>query len=415
MRASDLVMGEAWAITPEALNNILAIAERRNEVTPEALEAYRAEHVPTAERLQMRDGVAILSVSGPLFRHANLFTAISGATSYDVLRLDFQVAVDDAEARAILLNFDTPGGHANGVNEMAKAIRDARGRKPIVAYVGGMAASAGYWMASQADRIVIDETASLGSIGVRAAFPAQRDDGSVEFVSSQSPGKRLDLTSDDGRARIQARINALADVFIASVASGRGVTAEHVIARFGAGDVLVGASAITAGMADEFGTFESVLADLAATPAKSQPTSQKPRLELVRHRGALVDAADGLWDTMQAEGVDAAIYAGGHQTQQQTGAIHMSTNPAPANNSGSVSDEKIDALWAAALARNSERAGIDEPAAVQPATPQHPARAEGSGAPLVFSAGGDLPSAQKAKVDEMWAKAIADINAKRDM
>lgn len=48
----------AWAITPEALNNILAIAERRNDVTPEAVEAYRAEHVPTAEWLQMRDASA---------------------------------------------------------------------------------------------------------------------------------------------------------------------------------------------------------------------------------------------------------------------------------------------------------------------------------------------------------------------
>lgn len=273
MQASELVRGADWAITSEGLAQILAIAERRNEVTPEALEAYRAEHVPTAERLQMRDGVAILSVSGPLFRHANLFTSVSGATSYDVLRRDFQSAVDEAEARAILLNFDTPGGDANGVNEMAKAIRDARGRKPIVAYVGGMAASAGYWMASQADRIVIDETASLGSIGVRAAFPSAKEDGSVEFISSQSPGKRFDPVSDEGRARIQARIDAMADVFIASVAAGRNVSSQDVIERFGAGDVLVGKAAVAAGMADGFGTFESVLAELTGSLSAQNETA----------------------------------------------------------------------------------------------------------------------------------------------
>lgn len=193
MRAFDAAIREPWAITAEGLDLVLAVAGRENDnISIEALEAYRAEHIPTSERLFKRGSVAVLDVSGPLFRRANLFTAISGATSYDMLRRDLASAMDDHSVRGLALRFDTPGGEVANVDELAKAIREAKERKPIIAYVGSMAASAGYWLASQATEIVISETAILGSIGVRAAYQdtSKRDAerGIVDFISSQSPG-----------------------------------------------------------------------------------------------------------------------------------------------------------------------------------------------------------------------------------
>src|SRR5690606_31626331 len=160
-RALRAAIAEPWAITAEGLELVLSVAARENEISVEALEAYRSEHVPTAERLTKRGSVAILEARGPLFRRANLFTAISGATSYDIMRRDLQSALDDPSIRAIVMNFDTPGGEVTGVDELAKAIRAGKAIKPIMAYVGGSAASAGYWLASQATEIVIAETAVL--------------------------------------------------------------------------------------------------------------------------------------------------------------------------------------------------------------------------------------------------------------
>jgi membrane-bound ClpP family serine protease len=92
---------------------------------------------------------------------------------------------------AIVLNLDTPGGAVNGVDELARAIFAARERKRIIAYVGGMGASAGYWLASAASEIVVSDAAILGSIGVRMVAQdtteADRKSGRVEFISSQSP------------------------------------------------------------------------------------------------------------------------------------------------------------------------------------------------------------------------------------
>lgn len=274
-RALRAALAEPWAITAEGLELVLSVAARENEISVEALEAYRSEHVPTAERLSKRGPVAIIEARGPLFRRANLFTAISGASSYDIMRRDLQAALDDPSIRSIIVNYDTPGGEVTGVDELAKAIRAGKAIKPIVAYVGGSAASAGYWLASQSTEIVIAETAILGSIGVRAALQdtskKDAEAGRVEFISSQSPGKRTDLSTDEGRGRIQRTIDALADVFIATVAEGRGVKPDDVIAKFGGGDVLIGSAAVAAGMADRLGTFEAVIKELSGC----KPTSQR--------------------------------------------------------------------------------------------------------------------------------------------
>lgn len=271
-RVLQAALAEPWAITAEGLELVISVASRESEPSIEALEAYRAKHVPSSERLMRRGAVAILDVQGPLFNRANIFTSISGVTSYDMLRRDLQAALDDPSVEAIVMRYDTPGGAVADVDELAKAIRAGKKSKPITAYVGNMAASAGYWLASQSTEVVISETAMLGSIGVRAAYQdtskADEEKGVVEFISSQSPGKLTDLGSDEGRGRIQRTIDALADVFIATVADGRGVTPEDVIAKFGGGDVLIGSAAVAAGMADRLGTFEAVVEQLAGSGSK---------------------------------------------------------------------------------------------------------------------------------------------------
>ncbi|PWC81260.1 S49 family peptidase [Azospirillum sp. TSH64] len=279
MRAYEAALAAVWAMEEGSLRGLLEIAARENAVTPEALEAYRAQWLERGEQARVRDGVAILDVRGPLFKRANVFQAMSGATSYEVLRRDFAAALDDPEVGAVLLHIDSPGGEALGTAELAQAIYDARGRKPIVAYVGGLGASAAYWIASATDEIVVDATAIVGSIGVRMALrdtrAAEERAGvrTMNFASSQSPAKIDDPATDEGAARIQRTIDALADVFIGAVARNRGVDRETVLSKFGQGGTEVGEAAIAAGLADRLGSFEAVFADLAARVQKQKPAS----------------------------------------------------------------------------------------------------------------------------------------------
>ncbi|WP_167591811.1 S49 family peptidase [Jiella endophytica] len=281
MRALTAALGTPWAILPHALEEILTIAARENDITPEALEAYRSEAVNRSETLEKRGQVAILNIEGPLFRRANLFTEFSGATSYDIARRDLQVALDDRDIAAILLNVDSPGGAVAGCGELASAI--AAATKPVAAYVGGTAASAAYWLASAANEIVVDPSANLGSIGVIVGLSDHSEQDKAmgirrfEFVSSQSPKKRSDPATEEGASEYQRVADDLAAVFVAAVAKNRGVAEETVVAEFGGGSVLIGAKAVAAGMADSLGSFEETLAKLAKGDVRPRAIPSGPR------------------------------------------------------------------------------------------------------------------------------------------
>lgn len=279
MRALEAALNAVWAMETNALETLLTIAAREHETpTPEVLEAYRAKTLANAEVATVRDGVAIISLNGPMIKRGNFFSAMSGATSYDVIARDLTTARTDPKVKAGILLMDTPGGEANGAGELAAMVKAFAAEKPIIAYVGGMAASAGYWIASAATEIVVDPSAMLGSIGAQVALGKRDDPKGVttyKFVSSQSPMKNADPGTDEGAAHMQGIVDAMAQVFVEDVARNRGVAISTVLSDFGKGGIFVGQDAVKAGLADSTGNFEGVLAELSGKrsgPSKGTTT-----------------------------------------------------------------------------------------------------------------------------------------------
>ena len=280
--AFHLAASRPWVIQQESLETILAIADRYGN--PEAVQAKLGRPLDNTRTVTMRDGVAVIPITGPIFRYANLFTEISGATSTSVLATDIQTALDNPYVRGIVLDIDSPGGEATGINELANLIRAGRSVKPIKAYAGGLMASAAFWLGSAADEVIVDETAMLGSIGVVMSYldTTERDAKAgvrrVEIVSSASPDKRLDPATEDGRNKVQSVVDGLAELFVSAVASNRNTTTEKVLSDFGRGGVLIGRAAVEAGMADRIGSLETVIAELAgsaSTPKRNTSMSSK--------------------------------------------------------------------------------------------------------------------------------------------
>ena len=260
-RILEYFFSQHWALAPEMLEKILAIARGENE-SPEAVAAKLGRPLQNTRTVTHRDGVAVIPVTGPVFRYANLFTEISGATSVEVLATDFRSALDNPDIRGIVLEIDSPGGQVAGISEFAEQVRAAN--KPVVAYISDVGASAAYWIASAAGRVVIRDTASAGSVGVVATLHRGKQDNTrIEIVSSQSPKKRPNPETESGRAELQRVVDDIAQVFVDQVAAYRGATVGHVLEHFGQGGVLVGASAVRAGLADELGSLENVIAGLA--------------------------------------------------------------------------------------------------------------------------------------------------------
>lgn len=296
--ALQWILSQAWASTAEALEAIIKIADREDELIiagaklPADLAAvfHKSAAVvrlpgrgeDNGNRLEMIDGVAVLSVFGPIFPRANLMTELSGATSAEMVGNNFKAALADPNVRGILLKIDSPGGAVTGVSELADLITSARGTKPVRAFVQGIGASAAYWIASAADQIIAGDTAELGSIGVVAAFKDTREkdakDGikTVEVVSSVSPLKRVGVETPEGRMKIQRLVDSIAAVFVEHVARNRGVSVETVLQNFGKGDLFVGARAVEQGLADAVGTFDGVVADM--TGIKTKPKGKGSRM-----------------------------------------------------------------------------------------------------------------------------------------
>lgn len=283
-----------WAITPMALETMIEIAARNEELTPEiisrsihgsiwekyvdsqgrisdfwALESADYPLLEGSRRVSFADGIAILPVIGPIFPRANLMT-LSGGSSVQSLAYDFNLALEHKDVKAIILNIDSPGGEVTGIAEFANMIHSAQEKKTIISYIYGMGASAAYWIASAGSEIVISGTGEAGSIGVVAAYTSRKNERTkkgiddYEIVSSQSPNKRPDPSTEAGRAQIQTIVDNLADVFIASVAHNRGVEFADVLEEYGQGGMFVGQSAIDNGLADRIGNLEGLIKELQA-------------------------------------------------------------------------------------------------------------------------------------------------------
>ncbi len=253
---------ETWLMLSTHLEVLTQLASREYDIN--ALASKIGTQLEKTRTASLRGSIATIPLMGGIYRYANLFTEICGATSTEILALDIQTAVNNPNVSHIILNFDSPGGQASGIAELAGMIKEASQKKPIIAYVDDMAASAAYWLASACDHIAASKTAMVGSIG--AVYTLKLNQGeaqSSEIVSSVSPKKRPNVQTEEGKAQIQNWADKFGAIFVEEVARYRGVSTEHVLANFGQGDMLIGDDALHVGMIDEITTYEALIKQLS--------------------------------------------------------------------------------------------------------------------------------------------------------
>jgi len=168
-------------------------------------------------------------------------------------------ATEDPEIDAIVIDVDSPGGTVTGVPEAAEAIERAATEKPVIAYTGGMMASAAYWISASADAIVAAPSADVGSIGVYTAFldrtrQFEQEGIDVElfkhgkFKAMGMPGVAL---TDEQRALIQEGVDEIAGWFKGFVQQSRpGVSTDAM-----EGQTFLGKNAVAVGLVDALGSL----------------------------------------------------------------------------------------------------------------------------------------------------------------
>ena len=176
---------------------------------------------------------------------------------------------------AIVVRLDTPGGGvaaSQEIYEKVKKIAD-KSTKPIIASMGGVAASGGYYIALGADTIIANPGTATGSIGVIMSYPIigeLMDKIGVKYETIKS-GKLKDSGSlfrnitEEERLYFQMLIDDLHSQFEMVVSKERGIPISEVV-KYANGRVFSGKQAVNAGLIDILGTFEDAV-HLAAQKA----------------------------------------------------------------------------------------------------------------------------------------------------
>lgn len=209
------------------------------------------------------NGVIVLDLIGPIYPRANMMTS-SGAVSLQQFTADFVRAYDDPNVKGIVMNIDSPGGDARGLGDAAQMMYSLskKRKKPVKAFASGYMASAAYYLGAVAQEIIGSKSSISGSIGTVLTAKALPE-GEYEIVSSQSPYKRPDPTTEDGRAVMKEMVDDMSQNFVEDVAQFRNVTVDKVLSDYGQGKTLVGPRAKKQGLIDGIGTLSSVVESVA--------------------------------------------------------------------------------------------------------------------------------------------------------
>ncbi len=277
-----------------------------------------APPVPSIPGRRSKPTIAVVTLQGPIVngRGGRQFLPFgsSNAGADTIAAALREVAADDSVS-AIVLRVDSPGGSVTASETIWREVKRARGRgKPVVASMGAMAASGGYYVSMDADAIVANPGTITGSIGVMSGKLVVRDLKERLGVGSDTvrTNANADVWSVDElfTPEQQADREAEADLFYADfverVAEGRNLSTEavDVVAR---GRIWTGADALERGLVDELGGFRTavrrakVLAGLdedAEVRLVSYPGSSW--LDMVRPRASSQPAAATLPDAVGA-------------------------------------------------------------------------------------------------------------------
>ena len=247
----------------------IAPSEEEDEINIVGMNAYMnsVEMEPIFEESESNVGVII--AKGSIVDGSAGPGSIAGDDFVKIIRK----AYNDESVKALVLRVDSGGGSAYASEVIADELEKFKNSgRPIIASMGGVAASGGYYISTPADKILAERHTITGSIGVGGFLPTF--ERALEYIGINEDGvSTVDITTsvaesltEKDKALLQMGTDLVYDKFIAKVADNRGVTKEEIdqIAR---GKVWIGSKALEIGLVDEIAGIDRAI-ELAAELAE---------------------------------------------------------------------------------------------------------------------------------------------------
>jgi signal peptide peptidase SppA len=185
-----------------------------------------------------QNGIAVIPIMGTLMKNWGL-EPYSGSTGYDGIKMKLMAALEDDDINAIYLDIDSPGGVVAGCMDLADLVfasNAKNGGKPIWAIANEQACSAAYALGCCADKLFVPRTGEVGSVGVLWLYTNVEDalaDAGIRVRifragKFKAEGNAYENMSAEAAARIQTELDEMREIFIETVARGRGMSKKAV-------------------------------------------------------------------------------------------------------------------------------------------------------------------------------------------
>ncbi|MHC1770036.1 MAG: signal peptide peptidase SppA [Verrucomicrobiia bacterium] len=250
----------------------------------------------TVEHNGSGNKIAIIDVEGII---TSMAMGYRGRNMVELIEDQLEMAADDRAVKAVILNVDSPGGEVMASDDISRALLDfqEKHRKPIVAAMGGLGASGGYYVSAPCQWIVANELTMTGSIGVIMStfnYRGLLDKVGVlpqvfksgRFKDMLRGSKLPNEVEPEEREMIQAMVDQTHAKFLSVVQDGRkraqrenqgaGKPLADNWKEFADGRILTGKQAFDLGFVDELGGFEAAV-------KRARAISKIPEANLIRY------------------------------------------------------------------------------------------------------------------------------------
>tara|TARA_R110002167_G_scaffold61913_4_gene174920 strand:- start:22793 stop:23701 length:909 start_codon:yes stop_codon:yes gene_type:complete len=275
----------SWMILPTAIEELALIHQQWLQMLQSddpAVKAYFNEE-PEQDEVDLSDctiidNVAIIPLHGVLVRYPNWMTRWFGATSTEEYASKIEVLADREDVEHIIQDVNTPGGVVPGLDDAWERIDAVRKRISIISVCNEMMASAGVYLGSCADEIILPRNGMMGSIGViqeRLDWTKhEAETGRLTRVVTAGKYKGASHPSvpfnSDYQALYQNMTDRFYETFLQVVAVNRKTTIEDVLNNMADAKIFIGQQAVDVGLADRVGTLRQLVAELTG-PNHNQP------------------------------------------------------------------------------------------------------------------------------------------------
>lgn len=218
---------------------------------------------------------------------------------------------ENSRVKAIVLRVDSPGGGVSAAQEIYREVEKTKAVKPVVASLGSMATSGGYYISCVATKVVANPGTVTGSIGAIAVFPNFEKlfekigystvvIKSGEFKDIGNPARPM---TPEEETLLRDTILEVHDQFVKDVARARGME-EASVRQIADGRILTGAKAKNLGLVDELGNLQDAielaktLAHIEGKPEVIYYEKKKKLLDIILGEESTANLRDFLFNTV---------------------------------------------------------------------------------------------------------------------